>query len=79
MCENAQNKGQADQHRPQYEGGVAMTNHIIRVHRPTLTEEERVRRMDQIKKAAMQLLVADEKRRKSICNPSIWGKTSDSQ
>lgn len=34
-----------------------MTN-IIRIHRPELTEEERARRMKQIKEAAERLLLA---------------------
>ena len=41
-----------------------MTNAIIRVHRPELTEEERARRMKQIKKAAEQLIVAADTHRK---------------
>ena len=35
-----------------------MSNAIIRVHRPELTDEERARRMAQIKEAAERLLVA---------------------
>lgn len=35
-----------------------MTNIIVRVHRPELTEEERARRMKQIKQAAEQLIIA---------------------
>lgn len=41
-----------------------MSNNIIRVHRPVLTDEERARRMEQIKKAAEQLLIAVELSRK---------------
>lgn len=41
-----------------------MTNAIIRVHRPELTEEERARRMRQIKQAAEQLIVAAATQRK---------------
>lgn len=37
-----------------------MNNNIIRVHRPELTDEERARRMKQIKEAATRLLVATE-------------------
>ena len=35
--------------------------HIVRVHRPELTPEERERRMNQIKRAAADLLIAAEK------------------
>lgn len=41
-----------------------MSKNIIRVHRPVLTDEERERRMAQIKKAAEQLLIAAERARK---------------
>ena len=41
-----------------------MTNAIIRVHRPELTAEERARRMEQIKKAAANLIVAAATHRK---------------
>ena len=41
-----------------------MTKNIIRVHRPVLTDEERARRMEQIRKAAEQLLIAAELSRK---------------
>ena len=37
-----------------------MNNTIIRVHRPGLSPDERVRRMEQIKKAAAQLIIAAE-------------------
>jgi len=37
-----------------------MSNAIIRVHRPTLSPEDRARRMEQIKTAAAQLIVAAE-------------------
>jgi hypothetical protein len=37
-----------------------MSNAIIRVHRPVLSPEERARRIEQIKKAAAQLIVATE-------------------
>lgn len=37
-----------------------MSNAIIRVHRPELSPDERARRMEQIKKAAAQLIVAAE-------------------
>jgi ribosome recycling factor len=40
-----------------------MTN-IITVHRPQLTEEERARRMKQIKEAAARLVIASEERKK---------------
>ena len=36
-------------------------SNIIIVHRPTLTAEERSRRMDEIKKAAVKLFIATEK------------------
>lgn len=35
-----------------------MSENIIRVHRPELTEAERERRMEQIKQAAVRLLAA---------------------
>ena len=37
-----------------------MGKNIVRVHRPTLSPDERARRMEQIKKAAAQLIVAAE-------------------
>ena len=36
-------------------------NCIVRVYRPILTEEERARRMEEIKKAAIALLIENEK------------------
>ncbi|MBE6714937.1 MAG: hypothetical protein E7575_06645 [Ruminococcaceae bacterium] len=36
-------------------------NCIVRVYRPILTEEERARRMEAIKKAAIDLIIATEK------------------
>ena len=36
-------------------------NCIVRVYRPILTEEERARRMEEIKKAAIALLIESEK------------------
>ena len=41
-----------------------MSNNIIRVYRPELTEEERARRMARIKRAAEELLIAAERTRK---------------
>ena len=41
-----------------------MTNHIIRVHRPELTEEERARRMKSIHDAAVRLVLAAAQKRK---------------
>ena len=41
-----------------------MSQNIIRIHRPDLTDEERARRMAQIKEAAARLLVAYEKERR---------------
>lgn len=35
---------------------------IIKVHRPELTAEERARRMEQIKQAAVALIVANGRR-----------------
>lgn len=35
--------------------------YIIRVHRPTLTDEERARRMKRIEDAAVQLIIATER------------------
>ena len=36
-------------------------NCTVRVYRPILTEEERARRMEAIKKAAIDLIIATEK------------------
>ena len=43
-------------------------NCIVRVYRPILTEEERARRMEAIKKAAVDLVIATEraKQKKSV-------------
>lgn len=38
-----------------------MKNYITRVHRPELSAEERAKRMEQIKQAAIQLILAAEK------------------
>lgn len=38
-----------------------MSENIIIVHRPVLTDEERARRMEEIKKAAVKLFIATEK------------------
>lgn len=38
-----------------------MSNNIVIVHRPQLTTEERERRMEEIKRAAVQLYIATEK------------------
>jgi hypothetical protein len=40
-----------------------MINTII-VHRPELTEKERAKRMDEIKRAAVELVLANERRKK---------------
>lgn len=40
-----------------------MSKYIIKVHRPELTEEERAKRMEQIKRAAIQLIVATEQQK----------------
>lgn len=37
---------------------------IVTISRPTLTEEERARRMEEIKQAAVRLVIAAEKARK---------------
>lgn len=42
-----------------------MSNNIIRVHRPVLTDEERARRMKQIEEAATRLMVAAELERRN--------------
>lgn len=42
-------------------GGHSMSNNIIIVHRPNLTEEERAKRMEEIKRAAVQLVIAAER------------------
>ena len=41
-----------------------MSNNIVRVIRPVLTDEERARRMEQIKEAATRLMVAAELERR---------------
>lgn len=41
-----------------------MTKFIITVHRPELTEEERARRMKEIEKAAIDLILSVEQDRK---------------
>lgn len=38
-----------------------MSNNVITVHRPQLTAEERARRMEEIKRAAIRLYIATEK------------------
>ena len=38
-----------------------MKNYIVRIHRPELSDEERAKRMKQIEKAAIQLILATEK------------------
>lgn len=45
-----------------------MSSAIIRVHRPELTDEERARRMKQIKEAAERLLLATYQQRKEKQN-----------
>lgn len=45
-----------------------MSNAIVRVHRPELTDEERARRMKLIKEAAERLLVATYRQRKEKQN-----------
>lgn len=42
-----------------------MSNAIIRVHRPTLTEEERAKRMKAIHDAAARLIVATERSKRT--------------
>lgn len=39
-------------------------NHIVRVHRPELSDDERARRMESIKQAAAALIIAAERNRK---------------
>jgi hypothetical protein len=41
-----------------------MSNNIIIVHRPTLTPEEHAKRMERIKKAAIDLVIATERVKK---------------
>lgn len=38
-----------------------MKKYIARVHRPELSDEERAKRMEQIKQAAIQLILATDK------------------
>lgn len=40
-----------------------MNKYIIRVHRPELTAEERARRMEAIKDAAVRLIIATEQQK----------------
>ena len=40
-----------------------MSNNIIIVHRPVLTEDERAKRMEEIKRAVVQLVIATERHR----------------
>ena len=44
-------------------------NCIVRVYRPILTEEERARRMEEIKKAAIALLIESEKSKSRANQP----------
>ena len=44
-------------------------NCIVRVYRPILTEEERARRMEAIKKAAIDLVIATEKNKAKKSQP----------
>lgn len=39
---------------------------IVRIHRPELTEAERERRMQQIKDAAVRLIVATDTKKKEL-------------
>ena len=39
--------------------------HVARVHRPTLTEEERVRRMEIIRQATIKLILSIERRKRN--------------
>ena len=39
----------------------AFGNDLVRVHRPVLTEEERAKRMEEIKRAAVRLVLESEK------------------
>lgn len=41
-----------------------MSKNIIIVHRPVLTPEEREKRMEQIKQAAINLVIATERRKR---------------
>lgn len=41
------------------------TKYIIRVHRPELTAEERARRMEAIKEAAVKVLIAAERKKRT--------------
>lgn len=40
-----------------------MPQNIVRIHRPELTEDERARRMEQIRAAAARLILATERQR----------------
>lgn len=41
------------------------TEYIVRVHRPELTAEERARRMEAIKEAAMKVHIAAERKKRT--------------
>jgi hypothetical protein len=46
-----------------------MSNAVIRVHRPELSPDEHARRMEQIKNAAAQLIVAAEMEKRKEATP----------
>ena len=48
-----------------------MSNNIITVHRPQLTAEEREKRMEEIKRAAIRLYIATEKAKKEKENAKL--------
>lgn len=50
---------------PQHNGGDRMNN-IVRVHRPTLTAEEREARMKLIADAAARLVIAAEQSKREL-------------
>ena len=48
---------------------------IVRVHRPDLTPEERARRMEQIRKAAVDLILATERNKRAKGGQTDYGST----
>ena len=49
------------QQKPEPHHGGHIMGNIIIVHRPELTEEERARRMEEIKQATVKLVIATER------------------
>ena len=56
---------------------ISDKNNFITVRRPILTEEERARRMEEIKRAAVRLVVETEKVKRQK-GESLWGPSESS-